>query len=409
MDYVQMTLSDWMSLKKEIAEEFARASASFVRIGYLLRKAEDSEGYKNDGYDSLAEWAKAELGLTATYVSRFKAINAKYSVDGYSDRLRTEFLGFGSAKLGEMLALPDADMEMITPETKRDDIRALKEFNREAPEPEKGEQWITDLIAILKEDVREDIAKAQSLGTMTGRACSQILNPGGNRMMRTKAAMIAMSEDGLTVKTFGADGGRKKISWQEFADQLPVITAKEAEKDDALPEEEKKEIADSVETDGTEKTGEAAGTAEAADGNPEEPAEEKTERTEEPEETVEAETAGEALEAPDTAEADNKEPEGTISAEADEEKLEGPEKSETAEAVMNEPVAPAQKSESNREENEEYYTSNYKRLKEEAGEQMEMIRRDIEHEDWIHLESYLVLFGGTVRALCKLQTAWGNR
>ena len=108
MDYVQMTLDDWMSLKKEIKEEFIKASTSFVRIGYLLRKAEDSEGYKNDGYDSLTEWARDELGLTATYVSRFKAINAKYSADGYSDRLLPEFVGYGSAKLGEMLALPNA-------------------------------------------------------------------------------------------------------------------------------------------------------------------------------------------------------------------------------------------------------------------------------------------------------------
>lgn len=114
MDYVQMTLDDWMSLKKEIKEEFIKASTSFVRIGYLLRKAEDSEGYKNDGYDSLTEWAHDELGLTATYVSRFKAINAKYSEGGYSDHLLPEFVGYGSAKLGEMLALPDEDMQMLT-------------------------------------------------------------------------------------------------------------------------------------------------------------------------------------------------------------------------------------------------------------------------------------------------------
>lgn len=224
MEYVQMTLNDWMSLKKEIAEEFARASASFVRIGYLLRKAEDSEGYKNDGYDSLAEWAKAELGLTATYVSRFKSINAKYSVDGYSDRLRTEFVGYGSAKLGEMLSLPDADMEMIKPDTKRDDIRALKEFNREAPQAESGDSWISDMIRILPDDVVNALAKAQENGELTGKTCGKIINPGGNSMKRTKAAMIALSDDGLLVKMIGPDGmKREKLTWQEFADRLPEI------------------------------------------------------------------------------------------------------------------------------------------------------------------------------------------
>lgn len=219
MDYVQMTLDDWMSLKQEIAEEFARASASFVRIGYLLRKAEESEGYKNDGYDTLTEWAQAELGITGTYVSRFKAINARYSVGGYSDRLQDRYVGYGSAKLGEMLALPDADMEMVTPQTKREDIRTLKQFNREAPTAE-GADWVTDMMHVCHADVLEEIVKQHALGLLTGKKCAEILNPGGSRMVRTKAAVIAMKDDGLIVKTFGPGGGRQEVSWQEAAGKI---------------------------------------------------------------------------------------------------------------------------------------------------------------------------------------------
>lgn len=220
MDYVQMTLDDWMSLKKEIKEEFIKASTGFVRIGYLLRKAEDSEGYKNDGYDSLAEWAHDELGLTATYVSRFKAINAKYSAGGYSDHLLPEFIGYGSAKLGEMLALPDEDMEMLTPEMKRSDIRALKEFNRDEPEAPDKESWIMEMMEIIPAEVKKDLAKGCLQGTLDGKKCSDILNPSGNSMKRTRAAMVAMTDEGLFVKTFGPDGGRRKISWQDFAQML---------------------------------------------------------------------------------------------------------------------------------------------------------------------------------------------
>lgn len=96
MEYVQMTLDDWLLLKKEILGELARTSASFVRIGYLLRQAEDNEGYKNDGYDSLAEWAGAELGLSPSYVSRFKKINARYSVGGYRNRNRITLAAEGN-------------------------------------------------------------------------------------------------------------------------------------------------------------------------------------------------------------------------------------------------------------------------------------------------------------------------
>lgn len=220
MDYVQMTLDDWMSLKKEIKEEFIKASTSFVRIGYLLRKAEDSEGYKNDGYDSLSEWAHDELGLTATYVSRFKAINAKYSEGGYSDHLLPEFVGYGSAKLGEMLALPDEDMEMLTPEMKRSDIRALKEFNRDEPEAPDTESWILEMMEIIPEGVKEDLAKEYLQGALDGRKCAEIINPSGNSMKRTRAAMVAMTDEGLFVKTFGPEGGRRKISWQDFAQML---------------------------------------------------------------------------------------------------------------------------------------------------------------------------------------------
>lgn len=220
MDYVQMTLDDWMSLKKEIKEEFIKASTSFVRIGYLLRKAEDSEGYKNDGYDSLSEWAHDELGLTATYVSRFKAINVKYSEGGYSDHLLPEFIGYGSAKLGEMLALPDDDMEMLTPEMKRSDIRALKEFNRDEPEAPDTESWILEMMEIIPEGVKEDLAKEYLQGALDGRKCAEIINPSGNSMKRTRAAMVAMTDEGLFVKTFGPEGGRRKISWQDFAQML---------------------------------------------------------------------------------------------------------------------------------------------------------------------------------------------
>lgn len=220
MDYVQMTLDDWLSLKKEIKEEFIKASTSFVRIGYLLRKAEDSEGYKNDGYDSLSEWAHDELGLTATYVSRFKAINAKYSEGGYSDHLLPEFIGYGSAKLGEMLALPDEDMQMLTPEMKRSDIRALKEFNRDEPEAPDTESWILEMMEIIPEGVKEDLAKEYLQGALDGRKCAEIINPSGNSMKRTRAAMVAMTDEGLFVKTFGPEGGRRKISWQDFAQML---------------------------------------------------------------------------------------------------------------------------------------------------------------------------------------------
>ena len=136
MKYVQMTLDDWMALKGRLEMELKASAAGFVRIGYILRKIKDSEGYRNEGYDSLTEWAKDNYGLSASTVSRFMAINKKYSIDGYGEQLKLEYAEFGSAKLAEMLALPDADLEMVSPEMKKEDIREIKKFNKEVAKEE---------------------------------------------------------------------------------------------------------------------------------------------------------------------------------------------------------------------------------------------------------------------------------
>lgn len=308
MDYVQMTLDDWMSLKKEIKEEFIKASTSFVRIGYLLRKAEDSEGYKNDGYDSLSEWAHDELGLTATYVSRFKAINAKYSEGGYSDHLLPEFVGYGSAKLGEMLALPDEDMEMLTPEMKRSDIRALKEFNRDEPEAPDTESWILEMMEIIPEGVKEDLAKECLQGALDGKRCSDILNPSGNSMKRTRAAMVAMTEEGLFVKTFGPDGGRRKMSWQDFAQMLAERYEKWKPQESAAKPEENAQPA----TENAQSATEDA-QSEQENAHPEQDPNQETEKAEEPagEEEQPADGTGQGKTAADVADSEDAPAEGT--------------------------------------------------------------------------------------------------
>ena len=314
MDYVQMTLDDWMSLKKEIKEEFIKASTSFVRIGYLLRKAEDSEGYKNDGCDSLSEWAHDELGLTATYVSRFKAINAKYSEGGYSDHLLPEFVGYGSAKLGEMIALPDEDMQMLTPEMKRSDIRALKEFNREEPEAPDTESWILEMMEIIQAEVKADLAKECLQGTLDGKKCSDILNPSGNSMKRTRAAMVAMTDEGLFVKTFGPDGGRRKISWQDFAQMLRERFEKWKPAQETTPAEPEETPEENTQP-ATENTQSATENAQSEQENahPEQDPDQEAQEAEEPagEEEQPADGTGQGETAADVADSEDAPAEGT--------------------------------------------------------------------------------------------------
>ena len=47
MEYVQLTLSDWMEMKDKIRRELQGVKQSFVRIGYALRKIEDGKYYEH--------------------------------------------------------------------------------------------------------------------------------------------------------------------------------------------------------------------------------------------------------------------------------------------------------------------------------------------------------------------------
>lgn len=113
--------------KRELDAELSKSAESFVRIGYLLKVARDTDILAESGYKNMAEFANAEYGLSRTYVSRFIRINDKFSEGGYSDHLLPEYQGFGYAKLTLMLQLPEAINEALTPKYSKSDIQAIKD------------------------------------------------------------------------------------------------------------------------------------------------------------------------------------------------------------------------------------------------------------------------------------------
>lgn len=129
--------------KQEVDREISSVAEGFIRIGYLLKIARDTNILFESGYGSVAEFAQAEYGLTKDVVSRYIAINDRYSEGGYSDQLQERFRGFGVAKLAEMLTLPDSVIEAIGPELTKSQIREVKE-------EVKAEQQITPIEAALE-------------------------------------------------------------------------------------------------------------------------------------------------------------------------------------------------------------------------------------------------------------------
>lgn len=236
MEYVQLTLDDWIQMKQKIKQELLGIKQSFVRIGYALRQIEDQKLYERDGYKSIAEFAQAEYGLGPSITSRFININREYSIDGYSEHLREEYADLGRSQLEEMLKLPDSDRQMIQPETSREDIRELKRFNK--AEPAAGEA--DDLSEVLKKFYQENEEicknlKGKLFEESTVNRFAEIVNPGGNRSYRKGLYFLMMYENRVTFKKFGETP--KNLTWWEFCKMsYEVILTELLEK---MEEEEK--------------------------------------------------------------------------------------------------------------------------------------------------------------------------
>lgn len=125
MEEVKVTAT-YAEFKETLDKEIIAAENGFVKIGYLLKIARDTNILHESGYKSMAEFAMAEYHLDDSATSRFIAINDRYSENGYSDQLQERYRGYGVSKLSEMLTLPEQIVEAIPPETTRAEIRSIK-------------------------------------------------------------------------------------------------------------------------------------------------------------------------------------------------------------------------------------------------------------------------------------------
>lgn len=148
------TYNDFSEYKKAFDTVLLNTANNFVRIGYLLKYARDTDILAESGHDSLVDFAKAEYGLDKTQVSRFIAINDRFSKGGYGDTLEDKYAGFGYAKLSVMLTLPEQITEDLAPEMTKAEITDLK---KEVD----AELQITDIEVALeeKEDVVNEITE----------------------------------------------------------------------------------------------------------------------------------------------------------------------------------------------------------------------------------------------------------
>lgn len=160
------------SVTRELKQQLNNTAQGVVYIGWLLRKAKDSEIYK-EKYSTLTEYGQTEFGLSQSDVSRFIAINQKYSDGGNSPQLAENYAGFGSSKLVEMLTLQEEDVKVIDKDTTVSQIRELKHFEKtessaEVPAEPVEQQFVTAFFTASQK-------RSQDVCTEQYQRCMQIL------------------------------------------------------------------------------------------------------------------------------------------------------------------------------------------------------------------------------------------
>lgn len=235
-------LISYQSRKEEIRRKLRETAENFVYIGYQLKQVKVSREYEQDGYTDLIDFAMKEYGLSKDDTYRFIRINDRYSVGGDSPELDTSFKGIAQTKLSEMLNLPDSDIDLVTPETTREDIRELKRFNNQSQEdiPEKQGSDIQNIImeffrpaagrpaGALHELLMEVLAivegKLQDSVLTQEELIQEKINPKGNGTFRTGRYMLFLydASHGLKYKVFG-ENENHQVSYLSFAKTVHLI------------------------------------------------------------------------------------------------------------------------------------------------------------------------------------------
>lgn len=213
-EYHQITLNEYISIKEDIKRRLNHLAESFVAIGYRLKQIRDTEAYRQDGHNTIFEFAEKELGLTKSPTSRFMAINDKYSVGGNSLELREEFIGLGKSRLSEMLTMDPEDYVLVTDQTSIKDIREIKRMEKAAGENE----VLTKFQEVLRKEYASPDRRKELIEIANAKCIDDIkaaVIPEGYRLMKKGVLAIKFEDEKITVRTMGVSGVQE-LTWSEI-------------------------------------------------------------------------------------------------------------------------------------------------------------------------------------------------
>lgn len=235
MEQLRLTLPELEQEEKQIRENLGGIVRNFVKTGWHLSRIDRSGAYKLKGYHSVTEYARETFGMAPDGVSRFIHVYEKYSIQGDTPELREEYRDFNFSQLTEMLQLPEDDHAMIRPETKREDIRDLKKFNKQSEHnPDNLLNWQQDPDDIIREAVKEFFkAREKDLNEIYDqygvglypeediKKMARLLYHEKKKKFQTNRVFVMLYPDQVFIKS--SDGELHDITWPEFFQTMGSI------------------------------------------------------------------------------------------------------------------------------------------------------------------------------------------
>lgn len=235
MEQLRLTLPELEQEEKQIRENLGGIVKNFVKTGWHLFRIDRSGAYKLKGYSSITEYARETFGMAPDGVSRFIHVYEKYSIQGDTPELREEYRDFNFSQLTEMLQLPEEDHRMIRPETKREDIRGLKKFNKQSEHnPDNLLNWQQEPDDIIQEAVKEfffsrkkdlnGIYEQYGIGPYLEediKKMARFLYHEKKKKFQNDRVFIMLYPDQIFIKS--SDGELHDITWPEFFQTMGSI------------------------------------------------------------------------------------------------------------------------------------------------------------------------------------------
>lgn len=197
----------YSQFKSELDYELNKAAQGFVRIGYLLKQARDTDVLKDSPYQNVVEFAEAEYNLDKTTVSRFMSIHDRFGDPNDPEQLQEKYRAFGIKKLAMMLTLPDKLNEVLTDDFSAAEIKTIKDevdeekkitpievMTEDAPKEQEDLSILAKVLYQIGEAEPEKMAELMELDYLTANASNKMLietlAPAGQKMYMARVPAV---------------------------------------------------------------------------------------------------------------------------------------------------------------------------------------------------------------------------